>query len=174
MKAILKITVALLVSTSFIYSQKAVDNTKGLKLKLDEPQAFEKNGKTYWSVNATLSNSTKDTIYYFDNKGSEAGSYIVSASADTIVLTIDFAPKFDQTLYISALPPKGKQTVKLEITSAKPVNTSFGIVAYLWVRKAMNRKETATQDELNSRKYGDHGIFLPSNEVKVKAVTPKK
>jgi hypothetical protein len=174
MKNIKKITIAAILSiSSLAYAQKTkeVDNAKGLKLTIADAQPVEKNGKTTWTVNATLSNNSKDTIYYFDNRGREAGNYIITATPDTVSLAIDI-PQVGIDQFIAAIPPKGKQVTKLEISSAKPVNADFAFSVYFWTRKAANRKEAVTPDEFSSKKFGEHGIFIGSNQIKVKL--PKK
>ncbi len=128
-----------LICHSQFYSQsnfKKYREYKKYTLKAEDIKAVQKDGKTNWTVKTTLTNHSRDTLFYFVTTNCETANY----SIDTMTLFVD-SPKCEtgkQT--VIAIKPKGRQIVDLQISAIKPLTSSmsFRIVMFIFKAKNMN------------------------------------
>lgn len=134
MKTILIITAALIIASQCFSQTKK----QGYSLTTETPETIKKEGKTFWKVTTTLTNYSKDTLYYFSTTCSEQAYY----SIDTNVLYVDFQKCNSDAQTVIKINPGGHRTVNLEIASSVPLKTSitFRILFFLFRAKDINER----------------------------------
>ena len=137
-------------------------------LKVEDIKSVQKVGKTSWTAKTTLTNNSRDTLFYFSAVDCEPSYYMIGAAVDSIQLYSDFKPCNVPIQTVIAIPPKGQRIVNLEISSLQPVTSSFDLTVYLSINKAKNIGERIADDMLTRGKNKDRKIFLVSSQIKVK------
>jgi hypothetical protein len=141
-------------SQSLVYTNSKQDkakireNSKKLRLKVSDLKTVDKNGKTSWQVNSTLTNNSRDTLFYFTTADCESGNFIAMATVDTISLFADIDPCNISNQTVVAIPPKEQRTVNLLISSERPVTSSMTFMVCLHIYKAENMNERIPHDVL--------------------------
>jgi hypothetical protein len=130
------------------------------RLRAEAPKAIQKNGQTSWLVRTTLTNRSRDTLFYFSSTCSEAPYFMV----DAVSLYVDFkkCDSYEQT--VIAVPPKGKRRIELELGSRTPLVSSVEFKFIFIIFKAKDLNERIPQTELPQRTKG--GIIVMSNKIK--------
>lgn len=142
------------------------ENSKGLSLKVKDLKTGEKNGKTSWTVKATLSNHSHDTLFYsfYPNCLSTNFMAIYAENDTTQLLASCENPATNEPIVIT-LAPKGKRTVDLEINANRLVTSSIKIRVCLSTHKAKNANELPPYYS-PIRTEGDRWVWLVSNRIK--------
>lgn len=145
------------------YSQ---ENAKGLRLKVKYAATLKKNDKTSWLVKTTLTNHSRDTLFYVGNKGCEVNSYAVGAIVDSIQLTPDFKDCRPLEPMVIAVPPLGQRIVDLEISSLRSVTSSFKFRVYLFSGRVKTRNEPFIYEDVIRKK--ETRLLVVSKKIKIK------
>ena len=144
------------------YSQ---ENAKGLSLKVKYLATLKKNDKTSWLVKTTLINHSRDTLFYISSKGCEVNHYAVGAIVDSIQLTPDFKDCNPLERTIIAIPPSGQRIFDLEISSLRPVTSSFKFRVYLLSGRVKTRNEPILFEEVMRKK--ETTLLVVSKKIKI-------
>lgn len=152
-----------LICHSQCYSQ---ENSKGLSLKVKDLKTVEKNGKSSWALKATLTNHSRDTLFYFSTVDCEPAYFMAMAMADSINLFSDFEKCNVATQTVIAIPPSGQRIIDLVISSTEPMASSFKFKVLLSINRAKNINERIPHDLLVRGKDKDKHILLVSNRIK--------
>src|SRR3954468_4401181 len=82
-------------SQGHLYSKKdhaqIKKNSKGLSLEIGDLKTIEKNDKTSWTVKSTLTNNSRDTVFYFSTVDCDLAYYMIGAEVDSIQLSLDYS-----------------------------------------------------------------------------------
>ncbi len=174
MKSIFKLTIILiLICHSQFYSQsnskeyrlKVTKNSKGLSLKVKDLKAVEKNGKTSWTVKAIITNNFRDTLFYFIDSDCQSANFLIYSKSDTtsLIAGCENTATIRKPIVI-ALPPKGQQTVDLEINAKRLVTSSIKFSVGLSIYKAKNMDERRPPFDI--MRLEGREIWLVSNRIK--------
>jgi hypothetical protein len=148
-----------------IHSQ---ENSKRISLKVKDLKTIQKDGKTSWTVKTILTNHSHDTLFYISSTDCEPAYYSVGADIDSIQLLSNFKECHQPQRTVIAIPPSGKRTVNLEISSVKPVTSSFKLIVYLITGKAKNIDERISDHELFRK---ERRMLVVSNRIKIRMPT---
>jgi hypothetical protein len=156
------------------YSQrlKVKNNAKGLSLKITELKTIDNNGKSSWTCKSTLSNHSRDTLFYFITLDCEPADFLIWTKEDSIQLYSDFENCDTTKQTVITVLPSGQRTVNFKFSSIRPVSSSFKIVVYLWLHKANNIYERIPNYVL--MKNNDRSILLKSKRIKIKTPAGNK
>lgn len=145
------------------------ENSKGLRLKVTEVNAIQKNGQTSWKAKAVLSNNTKDTLFYFNMPNCEQAYFMVMAYDNSLQLYSDFEKCDDVQISVTAIAPKESRKIDLIISSKNPVTTPIKFKVLLMLNKAKNSKEQIPRNDLDNlelMKKSKRHILIVSNRIK--------
>ncbi|MDX2172618.1 MAG: hypothetical protein SFY56_05815 [Bacteroidota bacterium] len=163
----MKFTYTLVILLTLVCCQKyySQENAKGLSLKVKYLETLKKNDKTSWLVKTTLINHSRDTLFYVSSKGCEVNLYLVGAMVDSIQLTPDFKDCRPLEPMVISVPPLGQRVVELEISSQRPVNSSFKLIVYLLSGRVKTRNEPFIYEEVIRKK--ETRLLVVSKKIKI-------
>jgi hypothetical protein len=159
------IVMLILICHSQCYSQKFSGFQYALFKKkhpfeVKDLKQVQKDGNTSWTVRATLTNRSKDTLFYFSSTCSEPANYMI----DTMALFVDVKCCDTDQQTVIAIPPRGQRTVDLEISAHKSVTSSIPFRIFFIIYKAKNINERVPMNQLLQHTKG--GILLVSDQIK--------
>jgi hypothetical protein len=142
------------------HSHFSIPQSKNYRLRAGASKAIQKNGKTSWVVKTTLTNRSRDTLFYFSSACSESIYYMI----DQITLHVNGQKCDLDEQTVIAIPPRGKRKVELEISSYEPLTSPVEFRLLLIMFKAKDLNERIPPTELSQRTKG--GIIVTSNKIK--------
>lgn len=129
---------------------------KKINLKAEDLKAVQKDGNTSWTVKATLTNRSRDTLYYFATPYCKSMDF----SVDTTALFVNDDKCASSEQAVIAVKPKGQYIVDLEIGSKEPLASSMEFRVVMFYKRAKNRNNSVTLDRY------ERMFLLLSNRIK--------